>query len=141
MMRALALASLILLGATLPAQAAKLTVTVENVRNDQGDIRLSVFASPAEWPSHSTTEHDLVMPAHSGTVVFNLDLPPGTYAINGFHDENRNLEFDRTAIGLPEEGYFFSDDAKPFLSAPSFGAASFSLPPDGATISTHVVYP
>lgn len=139
-MRALALA-LLLLAVALPAEAATLTVTVENVRNDSGNIRLSIFASPAEWPSHSTTEHDLVQPAHSGNVVFKLDLPPGTYAINGFHDENGNVEFDRTAIGLPEEGYFFSDNAKPFLSAPSFKAASFTLPPQGAAIATRVVYP
>lgn len=140
-MRVLALASLLLLSAVFPAGAATLTVTVENVRNDSGNIRLSIFASPAEWPSHSTTDHDLVQPAHSGNVVFKLDLPPGTYAINGFHDENGNVEFDRTAIGLPEEGYFFSDNAKPFLSAPSFKAASFTLPPDGAAITTRVVYP
>jgi uncharacterized protein (DUF2141 family) len=140
MRRAAALAVLLLAGA-LPAEAATLTVTVENVRNSNGDIRLSIFASPAEWPSHSTTEHDLVQPAHAGSVVFKLDLPPGTYAINGFHDENRNVEFDRTAIGLPEEGYFFSDNAKPFLSAPSFKAASFTLPPQGAAITTRVVYP
>lgn len=132
---------LLLWTAALPGEAATLMVTVENVRNDSGDIRLSVFASPAEWPSHSTTEHDLVLPARTGDVVFKLDLPPGTYAINGFHDENRNVEFDRTALGIPEEGYFFSDDAKPFLSAPSFAAASFSLPPEGAAITTHVVYP
>jgi len=140
MTRAIALALLFLATTALAGATAPLTVTVQNIRNDRGDIRLSVFASAAEWPSHSSMKDDYVLPAHTGSVVFKLDLPPGTYAINGFHDENRNKEIDRSALGIPEEGYFFSNNAKPFLSAPSFDAAKFSLPPEGAAITIDVDY-
>lgn len=139
-MRWIALGLLALGIATRPVEAATLTVTVANLRDARGDIRLSVFASPAEWPSHSSTKDDYVLPARTGSVVFKLDLPPGTYAINGFHDENRNKKLDRTALGIPEEGYFFSNNAKPFLSAPSFDAAKFVLPPEGAAITIDVDY-
>jgi uncharacterized protein (DUF2141 family) len=137
-MRSIVLALLLL--TVLPALAVPLTVTIEHVRNDRGDIRLSVFASAEEWPSHSSMKDDYVVPAHAGSVVFKLDLPPGIYAINGFHDENRNKKLDRTALGIPEEGYFFSNNAKPFLSAPSFDAAKFTLPPEGAAIAIDVDY-
>ncbi|HUN45879.1 MAG TPA: DUF2141 domain-containing protein [Stellaceae bacterium] len=139
-MRAIALAFLFLATTALSEATAPLTVTVQNIRNDHGDIRLSVFASAAEWPSHSSIKEDTVLPAHAGSVVFKLDLPPGTYAINGYHDENRNKKLDRTALGIPEEGYFFSNNVKPFLSVPSFDAAKFTLPAEGAAITIDVDY-
>ncbi len=53
------------------------------------------------------------------------DVPPGTYAIAAAHDENMNGKLDTNALGIPTEGYGFSNDAKGWLSAPSFSAASF----------------
>jgi uncharacterized protein (DUF2141 family) len=139
-MRAAGAALLFLVLAVSAARAAELTVTVEGIRSSKGDIRLSVYASPTEWPDKSTSEHDKVAPARQGRVVIHFDLPPGTYAANGFHDENGNGEFDTNFLGIPEEGYMFSNDARPFLSAPSFDAASFRLPPEGAAITMHVKY-
>lgn len=130
-----------LLGGALGAGAAELTVTVEGIRNAKGIIRLAVYASAAEWPDKSTKDHGQAQPAKPGSLVFKFELPPGTYAVNGYHDENGNHEFDTTLIGLPEEGYMFSNDVRPFLSAPSFASASISVPKDGAAIRMHVVYP
>jgi uncharacterized protein (DUF2141 family) len=36
-----------------------------------------------------------------------------------------NGKLDTKWLGIPMEGYGFSNDAKAFLSAPSFSAASF----------------
>jgi uncharacterized protein (DUF2141 family) len=58
-----------------------------------------------------------------------LDIPPGTYAMAVIHDENMNGKLDTNWIGIPTEGYGFSNDAKAMLGAPSFSAASF--PYDG----------
>jgi uncharacterized protein (DUF2141 family) len=136
-MRCLALA--LLLWAS-PASAAELVVTVDGIRSDRGDIRLSLYASPAEWPDRSARANDQVQKARRGTVVFRYQLLPGTYAANGYHDENGNGKFDTNFLGVPEEGYMFSNDVTPFLSAPSFVAASFKLPPEGAGITMRVQY-
>lgn len=53
------------------------------------------------------------------------DIPPGTYAIAVVHDENMNGELDVNWLGVPSEGYGFSNDATGILGAPSFTAASF----------------
>jgi len=42
------------------------------------------------------------------------------------HDENRDGELATNLMGVPKEGYGFSNDAKASLGAPSFEAASFS---------------
>jgi uncharacterized protein (DUF2141 family) len=139
-MRSLALATLLAL-ALVTAHAAPLTITVDGIHNGKGDIRLSVYASPKEWPDDSTPDHDQVKPAKAGSVRFTFDLPPGTYAVNGFHDEVGDGKFKTSLIGLPEEGYLFSNNVRPALSAPSFQSASFKLPPEGAAISIAVQYP
>ncbi len=72
--------------------------------------------------------------------VFRLDVAPGIYAINGFHDENGNGKFDTNFLGISEEGYFFSNNVRPFLSAPGFEAVKFVVPPEGRAMTVRVIY-
>lgn len=60
------------------------------------------------------------------------DIPPGTYAMAVVHDENMNGKLDTNWLGIPTEGYGFSNNAKAVLSAPPFSDASF--PYDGQSI-------
>ncbi len=60
------------------------------------------------------------------------DILPGTYALAVIHDENMNGKLDTNWLGIPIEGYGFSNDAKGLFGAPSFSAARF--PYDGGTI-------
>jgi uncharacterized protein (DUF2141 family) len=53
------------------------------------------------------------------------DIPPGTYPLTVIHDENMNGKLDTTWLGIPTEGYGFSNDAKALLGTASFYAASF----------------
>jgi len=137
---ALLFVATLLVCAIAPAVAAELTVTVDNLRSAKGDVRLSAYASAAEWPDNSAAANDQVAAAQPGSVVFHFDLPPGIYAIACFHDENANGQFDQNFLGIPQEGYGFSNNLHPFLSAPSFAAASFTLPADGAALTIHMIY-
>jgi uncharacterized protein (DUF2141 family) len=138
-MRARALGLLLSLAAS-GAGAAELVITVENIRNAKGDMRVSVYSSPAEWPDKSASDHDQAQKARVGSVVFRFNLPPGTYAANGLHDENSNGNMDTNFLGIPEEGYCFSNNARPVLSAPGFESASFKLPAEGAAITMRMRY-
>ena len=65
------------------------------------------------------------MPA--GTVQLRFErVPPGTYAISLFHDENGNGKLDKQLI-LPREGYGFSRDAPVRFGPPSFASAAFAV--------------
>jgi len=123
------------------ALATELTVIVDNVRNDKGFVRLSVYASPAEWPDKSGKDHDQVKPAKAGSVTFKFNLPPGIYAVNAFHDEKGDGKFATNFFGLPLEGYGFSNDARPSYKAPSFDKCAFQLLPVGGVIHFSLVYP
>jgi uncharacterized protein (DUF2141 family) len=140
-MRGFALALLLSLVWSVSADAAEVAVTVDGIRNDKGEIRLSICSSPQEWPDHAAPGHNQAQPAKRGSVSFKFDLPPGTYAIDGFHDEIGDGKFKTSLIGLPEEGYLFSNNVRPVLSAPSFESASFTVPPGGTAISISIHYP
>lgn len=60
------------------------------------------------------------------TFVF-ANLRPGIYAAAAFHDENRSGDFDTNFIGLPREGYGFSNGARALLGPPAFEDASVEL--------------
>lgn len=64
------------------------------------------------------------------------NIPTGTYAIAVIHDENMNGKLDANWLGIPKEGYGFSNTAKGVASAPLFSAASF--PYDGQNLELTV---
>ncbi len=113
------------------AEAADLTVRVVGLRSFDGVIRLGLFDSPAEFPSRtSRIKGGSTEAAHNPAVFVFRDLAPGAYAVAVYHDENANNVFDFTWLGLPAEGYGFSNDAMGFFSAPSFESAAVSVEGD-----------
>lgn len=98
-------------------------------RNSSGHIELSLYNKELNFPDHDmrivTRRTDLTNSSIAEVRFENV--PFGTYAVAGHHDENKSGAMDYTWMGLPKEGYCFSNDAKPFLSAPSFSEAKFKL--------------
>ncbi|TLU72616.1 DUF2141 domain-containing protein [Lichenicoccus roseus] len=65
---------------------------------------------------------------------------PGTYAVAIYHDENDNHHFDRNFLGLPAEGYGFSNNAVPVFAPPHYLAAAFAVHPGSNHISIRLRY-
>ena len=55
------------------------------------------------------------------------DLAPGTYTVRVYHDENDNGELDISVLGVPQEAYGFSNDARGRFGPPDFEEAAFIL--------------
>jgi uncharacterized protein (DUF2141 family) len=117
-------------------------VKILNIKNSTGTVACALFESPAGFPIEylrSATNIMVIKIRDTQARCDFLDIPPGTYALAVIHDENTNGKFDTNWMGVPTEGYGFSNDAKALLGAPSFSAASFQY--DGQnlelTISLH----
>ena len=52
---------------------------------------------------------------------------PGKYAIQFFHDENKNQKMDFNLIGIPKEKFGSSNDVKPVLGPPKFEKMLFEI--------------
>lgn len=107
-------------------------VKILDIRNSTGAVACALFESPEGFPTEYLRSATRIMfikvRARQARCDFE-DIPPGTYALAVVHDENMNGKLDTNLLGIPKEGYGFSNDAKALLGAPSFSAASF--PYDG----------
>ena len=104
-----------------------LTLLIRDVRSPDGLVRVAVFDTAESFPRGEAVSRDRVE-ASMGMVVLTFpDLPAGRYALAFFHDENGNSEFDRTLLGLPDEGFGFSNDAPVGFGPPSFAEAAIDF--------------
>jgi uncharacterized protein (DUF2141 family) len=136
---------ILLLGLVLSGPAAAesvdLSVTVDGLRSDKGHVHFGLYDKADKFPSRAgvITTGRATIQGGRAVYVFH-DLAPGRYALSVFHDENDNGKFDRSMIGLPLEGYGFSNDAKVMLSPPSFKDAAFAVGDAGASVTITIVY-
>jgi uncharacterized protein (DUF2141 family) len=136
------------------ARAGELRVTITDVRSDSGELLIGLYETAegflaaianAETSGIMADRNRLIgvaMRARPGPqqAVF-ARLPPGRYAVIVVHDENDNGRLDANVFGVPTEGYGFSNDARGFLSAPSFDAAAITIGNADASIAISLTYP
>lgn len=67
-------------------------------------------------------------------------LPEGHYAIAVYHDANGDRDFNRSSVGLPTEGFGFSNDAPTRLGIPSFEAVRFRVRPGQGVLNIRMRY-
>lgn len=116
-----------------------ITVTVAGVENAQGNIRIAVctkdeFLKPGCRFAASA-------PAEAGTVTLVVpDVPPGTYAVQAYHDANGNRKIDRSFFGAPKEGIGFSNGAPMKYGPPEFAEAAVKIDGPGASTVVPLKY-
>ena len=92
--------------ATFLSAQSSLTVEIDNLENNKGVVIVDIVDQNEE----SVTDQSAKIVDKKCTMVFE-DLKDGTYAIRFFHDENSNEELDMNFLGIPKEGFGFSNDA------------------------------
>lgn len=104
-------------------------VKILNIKNSTGTIACALFESsvgfPADYLRSATNLMSIKIRGKQASCDFQ-DIAPGTYALAVVHDENMNGKIDTNLLGIPTEGYGFSNDAKALLGTPSFSAARFT---------------
>ena len=119
------------------AQAAcpGIHVNILNIRNSTGTVDCALFESPEGFPTEvlrSATNVMVIKVRKTQARCDFEDIPPGRYALAVIHDENMNGKLDTNVLGIPTEGYGFSNDVKGLFGAPAFSAASFAY--DGQSL-------
>jgi uncharacterized protein (DUF2141 family) len=109
----LIISSLIAAGFILPAslaQAGELTVKITDIRANKGTLLVSVVATEAGWNNQEKPVAAEKLPATGSAVELKFKLPAGSYAVQVLHDENDNGKMDSNFMGIPIEGYGFSNN-------------------------------
>jgi len=115
-----------LLGApTNHTEGVMVTVTLENVLNDQGEILAALHTEETFMKGAGVA--NFKTPAQKGAVSFTFEgVAPGTYAISVLHDLNSNQRMDFESNGMPGEPYGMSGNDMS-MGPPTFDAVKFQV--------------
>lgn len=135
-----ALLIVIIASSMLQARAqGQVEVTVRNVKDGAGKVRVGIFKDAGSFLKEPFVGR--IVSATKGELVVVFDqVPAGTYAISIIHDENENGELDSNMVGMPKEGFGFSNDAMGMFGPPSFEKASLKLGTEPASVSIAMRY-
>jgi uncharacterized protein (DUF2141 family) len=128
---------------TGPESPVKLWVDVEGVRSSDGLIAVTLYADDrSKFLAHHGSLYVGRVPAKTGTTSVCIHLPStGTYALAVYHDADSDRHYDRTAIGLPDEAFGFSNNPRVFLGMPAWGSVRLSVPKTDLHTSIRLRYP
>jgi uncharacterized protein (DUF2141 family) len=115
-----------LISAFVATGQTRLEVTVKKIKEHKGSIRVGVFNNENDFLKKPLTGKIVKADADEVTVVFE-NLKPGEYAVSVIHDENENGKLDTNALGIPNEGFAFGNNAMGMFGPPSFDKAKIIL--------------
>ena len=125
-----ALGGIAFLATAAAAHSAELRVTVDGIRSEQGKVMIALHAprTGVSFPDGAGAVAAQWRSARNGVLEFVFTgLPAGKFAVAVFHDENGNDTLDTNLLGIPKEGYAFSENARGFAGPPSFDAAAVEI--------------
>ena len=130
-------------GCTGPVSKIWLNLSIEQVRSSRGVITLTLYPDDqARFLAPKGALFVARVKARAGIARSCIYLPgPGTYALALYHDENGNGKVDRNAIGIPQEGFGFSNNPSVLISAPSLKSVRFSVARTGSNTGIRMKYP
>jgi uncharacterized protein (DUF2141 family) len=130
-------------GCTGAASATWLNVKIDGVRNGTGLLAVTLYEDDS---SKFLAKHGSLyvgrVDAKAGTTRACIFLPKtGVWAIAVYHDENANKKFDRSGLGLPAEGYGFSNNPSTVAGLPAFRSVRLNVAKTGLTTQVQMKYP
>ncbi|MDX2216533.1 MAG: DUF2141 domain-containing protein [Oculatellaceae cyanobacterium bins.114] len=127
-----------------------LTIQVENLRNQEGNICFKVFSGSRGFPNDNDSAVQRTCVAIASIPTENPDDPlqytfenltSGTYAVAIYHDSNGDEVLNRGTFGAPIEGYGFSNDAPADTGPARFEDAIFLVAGPETTVPIQMRYP
>ncbi len=127
-MKKMILACLCMLLCTSTISAQKLTITVRNITEHAGTIRIGVYD---EQNYMKTTTASAEVKANANEVTATVTLPhSGKYAVAIFQDKNGNEKLDTNFMGIPNEPFGFSNIKSYPMGTPKFKNAALDIDKD-----------
>lgn len=117
-------------------------VTIDKVRSSSGTIKVELYSGEAEKSAKKGKKVARTrVKAQRGETNLCLNAPKaGTYSIALYHDENNNKKFDRNFIGIPREGFGFSNNPPFRLGLPDADEVRFRVGQWATRLRISVVY-
>ena len=128
---------------TGPPGPVRLYVDVENVRAAQGLIAVTLYADDSRrFLARRGSLYVGRVPARAPATRICIHLPStGTWALAVYHDSDGNRRFNRNAVGMPAEGFGFSNNPRVLFGIPAFRSVRLNVPRSGMSTRVRLRYP
>jgi len=105
------LVGVLLAVSSFPMMAQTLNIKIENIRNSKGRIYLGFFKDNASFQKEKPflEERFSKESVENGSLSVCVSIPEGLYGIVLLDDENNNDLMEYNWLGIPREGFGFSD--------------------------------
>ncbi len=127
---------------TCSLNAQILTVEITNIKSKKGKIALAVFTNNDDFKKEKPFLDETYSKADlkCGTMTIKLKLKPGVYGITVLDDKNNDGKMEYNFIGMPKEGYGFSNFTDRILSRPEFKKFDFVIGENDKTVYVKMKY-
>jgi uncharacterized protein (DUF2141 family) len=124
------------------AQAKDNKLSVSGIRSGKGRIVLNVFKDNETYDKEQPYKKFLFdkKGLANGILVVSYALEPGIYGITLLDDENENGKIDKNLLGIPKEGFGFSNFFMEERKKPSFDDFKVDLKSANAKVEIKVKY-
>jgi|APSaa5957512622_1039677.scaffolds.fasta_scaffold72138_1 uncharacterized protein (DUF2141 family) len=123
------------------ASESNIKIVVKGIKKKTGIMFISLNNSKEDYEKFKNKEpyKGIKKPVEDILLTdYFKDVPYGEYAIRIFHDVNSNGKLDANFLGVPEEPYGFSNNAKGFIGPPTFKYAKFIIDTANVTVTINL---
>lgn len=107
--------------------ASEIIVNVNGLRSTEGNVQVAVWKTADGFPGdYSKSWTQMTVPSTLTRALFR-NAEPGFYAVAVFHDKNNDNDLNRNGLGIPTEGFGFSNNPRILFGPPKFKKAKFKV--------------
>ena len=122
--------------------AQTISIDITNIRSKKGKIAVAVFTNNEAFKKEQTFYNKSYSKCNiiNGAMTIKLKLEPGTYGISILDDKNNDGEMEYNLIGMPKEGYGFSNFFHRGINRPEFDDFDFILDKNDIRVQVKMRY-
>lgn len=118
---------IIILGLLTPANNHNVEVVISDIRSNKGQIIIGIYKDQISFDKEQSflIKKFEKKNMQQDFLVIKFDLEPGVYGFTLLDDENNNAKMEYNFVGMPKEGFGFSNYYHTGFTKPKF--ESFKL--------------
>jgi uncharacterized protein (DUF2141 family) len=127
---------------SLKAQTQTTQVTISGIRSGNGQILLYVYTDEETYDNQKPVKTFTLdkKGLADGQLVVPCSLTPGVYSLTIVDDENSNGKIDKNFLGMPKEGFGFSNFFMEKMKKPVFDDFKVDLRSTNIKVGIKVKY-
>jgi uncharacterized protein (DUF2141 family) len=112
----------------LDKSKGSIEIIVNGIKSTNGQINVALYNTSATFNIIEKVYFKQTYIIKGKSIIITIpNVPVGEYAISLFHDVNKNLQIDKNMLGIPKEGFAFSNNATANFGPPKWSSAKFSV--------------